>query len=246
MAGRSGTLAWSDDGGRSWTEASAFSEPLNWVDVKWCGGRFVALTYTGAAWSADGDRWEAASRGPRQTMYRLACGGGRFVAVGQRQAIFKSPDGDRWDGYEGHANGPNLYGVAYVGGRFFAVGSRGTILRSSDADQSGLTWTRAGEVSVTRNTLYGVAWGGGRFVAVGRNGTILRSSDGDQWTEVSGVPTEDHLRGVAWDGAQFIAVGDGGTILHSTNGDRWTTQRTAGLTAGRQRTSLLLGCPVRR
>ena len=94
-----GMIAHSPDG-VTWTSASAPATEERLSDVTWGGGRFVAVGGRTIVYSADGDRWTAASDTATETddrLTRVASNGTRFVAVGRGSGmIVHSDDGDQW------------------------------------------------------------------------------------------------------------------------------------------------------
>ena len=66
------------------------------------------------------------------SIFGIAYGGGRFVAVGNRKAWW-SPDGSAGSWIESNPGGTHSYnGIAYGGGRFVVVGSVGQAWWSPD------------------------------------------------------------------------------------------------------------------
>jgi uncharacterized repeat protein (TIGR01451 family) len=147
-----------------------------------------------------------------KTLYGLAYGQGRFVAVGENGAIVTSTDLVNWaQASSGTEN--RLESVVFGNNTFVAVGANATILSSAN----GTSWVvrNAGNT----NHLKGVAFGGNLFVAVGSRGTTITSPDGVNWT----TRTYDYqrLEAVSYANNRFISVGTGGTIWTSFNGINW-------------------------
>ena len=202
-------------------ERSATEQRLN--DVSWGGSRFVAVGDKGTiVYSADGDRWTAASDtaiSEEGHLVAVASNGMHFVAVGRvgSGAIVHSADGNRWTAASDTAVTNWFFDVTWAGTHFVAIGLHrddaanirlSRIVRSED----GNTWVKTGEVS---DFLRNPAHGNGRLVAI-RNGALMYSpADGTTWTEVTPAPTAQMLQAVAWNGTRFAAVGQNGTIVTS-------------------------------
>lgn len=111
-------------------------------------------------------------------MSAVTYGGGQFVAVGQRGAIFTSRDGLSWKRSPALPDEPFDFSASTYGqGLFVAVAAGGFIYSSPD----GVNWTR--QDSGTSQSFFDIVYGNGKFV-VGRNsGLILTSSDSFTWNE---------------------------------------------------------------
>ena len=84
----------------TWTQASAIATDERLADVTWGGDRFVAVAGGAVVYSADGDRWTAASDTATESddrLTRVTSNGTRFVAVGTGFGmIVHSDNGDQW------------------------------------------------------------------------------------------------------------------------------------------------------
>lgn len=148
----------------------------------------------------------------------LAYGKDIFVAIGERGAIFNSPDGIYW-ARKTSQHTSHLNGLTYAKGAFVAVGAEGRILTSMD---DGATWTE--RYSGTTEHLTAAAYGNGKYVAVGAYGTIVSSPDARNWTtERSG--STSFLGAAAYAGKKFIVVATDGTVLESPDGTNWSFSR---------------------
>jgi hypothetical protein len=236
---------WSRDG-RSWTPAKR--QPRSYLSggVVFAKGRFVAVgNYGGIETSVDGRRWTA-RRGTKKSLYGIAYGDGRFVAVspeysgGTCGAILASRDGIRWTVQKAgtRRNEIDAMGIAYGGGRFVTVGLDGDVLTSTHGEGwhavavpdevkslkplgDELYCHMANERR--RAAFYGVAYGNRQFVAVGWAGAIFTSPDGSVWTPRT-VTRLEAPNDVAFIGDRFVGVGSGGTIEASADGESWTAQ----------------------
>ncbi len=153
---------------------------------------------------------------PEADSFRVAFGGGMFLALGESGAIYTSVDASAWK-RQSSGTGRTLYDAVFSGDMFVAVGEGGSVITSPDA----VGWTA--RFSGTDRTLRGVAYGGGVFAAVGDSGLILTSRDGVTWTpRDSGIPQT--LNKISFGGETFVAVGVNGTLLTSPDGAVWTAR----------------------
>ena len=230
VAGGEGTntLAYSDDGGLTWTGLGTGLISTGTYSACWNGTRFI-VGGTGASntlgWSNDGITFTGLGLTPFSSNIRgIAWNGTRFVAAGQgTNNMAWSNDGITWNGL-GATTPFNLNGglcVAWNGTRFVAGGggSVNTLAYSTD----GITWTGLGN-TIFSSACNSVAWNGTRFVAVGSGtNTIAWSNDGITWTGLGATVFTTSGLGVAWNGTRFVAVGSGtNTIAYSTDGITWT------------------------
>lgn len=161
----------------------------------------------------------------------IGYGGGRFVAVGDRETVLISTDSTNW--VDRSLNTTNTFGnVAYGNGRFVAVGGTlppsilgfqlyqnggPAIITSTD----GTNWNSVN--SGTEMALQAVAFGNGQFVAVGSD-TILTSSDGNNWVK-RGTNATGFFVGVAYGNGQFLITGSTnnvGVVWVSPDGVNWS------------------------
>ncbi|MDR3151983.1 MAG: hypothetical protein LBT85_00725 [Bifidobacteriaceae bacterium] len=202
----------------TWLEASSDSIPSpGWRGLTYGDEKFVAVGVSGKiAYSNDGITWTYAGQFGN-VFEKVAYGGGKFIAVGQKN-IYYSSDGITWTKatYQ-EPTGTGLYGIAYGNGKFVAVGQTGETAYSTD----GITWV----LSVS-GTIYmrAVVWGKDKFVAVGSAGNIKISYDGITWEEPFSVGS-NQFNNIIWTGTQFIAIGLSGSITHSNTGlaDSWAS-----------------------
>ena len=90
---RGGTIIRSYDGDR-WERVldTGSRRSVEFRDVTWGGGRFVAVGSGGAiVYSTDGDRWKEADSPTSNSLDAVTWGAGRFVAVGDNGSILVSP-----------------------------------------------------------------------------------------------------------------------------------------------------------
>src|SRR5262249_453873 len=86
--------------------------------------------------SMDGTHWVHPSSGVLSSLYSVAFGHGRFVAVGNEGAVVTSVDGAKWTPVN-PVTDERLRSVVYAQGLFVAVGYNGTVITS----RNGLNWT---------------------------------------------------------------------------------------------------------
>lgn len=186
----------------------------------------VVLTVDAGEESIDVWHW----RNPRphgQTVYGLAYGNGRFLALcGQTGSVLVSSDGVNWT----FQTVPTFHGLGaaiYTQGQFVVVGGNGTILTSPDT----LTWTPRN--SGTSAHLSAIARSADRIVAVGANGAITTSVDGETWTPCTTTATTN-LRALHYAHGRFVAAGwttpfsNDSQFLVSEDGLTWTVSANAG------------------
>jgi hypothetical protein len=200
-----------------------------------------------------GTTWTPQASGTAGTLFSVARGGGRFVAVGDNGTILTSPNGKRWQRASTTPSGAALFGVAHGPKSLVAVGAAETtppgcvhssILpglsfplctqyndfptysgNATLTSPDGRRWTRVDVNS--SDAAYGIAWGHGRFAAVGA-ASALTSRNGRSWNaaslEAARAADFAYFTGVAWGHGQFVAVGFGGAVQTSPDGSAWTPQ----------------------
>ena len=163
------------------------------------------------------DRWQWRNPLPTgNSLFGVAFGEDRFVAVGALGATFLSSNGVNYSA-QSSVSTQRLNAVTFGGGQFVAVGNGGVIQTSPD----GGAWTL--QNSGTSFALLAVAYGSGKFVAVGENGITVSSPNGVTWSAgVSG--TSATLTGIAFGSGLFVAIGPYDTVFRSSDGLSWTPQ----------------------
>jgi hypothetical protein len=152
-----------------------------------------------------------------QTLYGVAYGAGKFVAVGENR-LYVSSNPQIWK-RPADTDFP-WRKVRFLNGNFIAVGGSGKILTSPD----GTTWTARNSGVTTE--LRDVAYGEGRYVVAGFGGVILSSSDLITWEKFNSGNALN-LYGVAFGNGTFLAVGDG-IAWTSSNGLLWRLRGQTG------------------
>lgn len=226
--GRTNSLAFSDDGGMTWTGItgkSIFSVEAR--DVTWNGQMWVAVgrgiafstaySYDGVTWMGPLDASGAPVNvfsyeisGPNASVSDISGGGNHviwngklWVATGTRTQITgKTP--------------PEYYTIAY----------------SAD----GKTWTGVPDSGATNTGFdvyaHGIAWNGRNYIATGRGTTntlvnftdvsSYSSSATSLWVGLGKSVFSIWGRGITWGAKRWMATGCGtNTIAYSTNGQNW-------------------------
>ena len=184
--------------------------------------------------SYDAVSWTPHASGTTNSYFnRLRFLNGRFVAVGDGDAIVTSFDGANWTPQNSglpippSPHDPNnylshLYNVTYANGIYVIVGKSSTILTSPDSAH----WTP--QTINVGCCLGDVAFGDGTFVISGYGGVIRTSPNGTAWTSQNSLPLPSSgLAGLVYAQGSFVGVGGGGAIFTSPNGTNWT-QRMSG------------------
>ena len=164
----------------------------------------------------------------------VAFGAGRYVAVGDRGAIFSSSDGVTWSRKDSKTT-RNLRSVIYGNNLFVAVGN-GNIIRTS---QNGEEWAERRYVG-EGELLLSAVYADGQFVIVGARGirdtngkltgtrgVIVTSANGITWNERSLPRTVPLLRSITHAGGKFVAAGNDETIVTSSDGITWSRTHPA-------------------
>jgi len=132
--------------------------------------------------SHDGTRWARHSSGIPNSLYSVAFGQARFVAVGNEGALVTSSDGAHWKRASSRTD-ERLRSIVFAKGQFVAVGYNGTVITSLD----GLRWTKRN--AQTEDRLQAVTFAEGHFIAAAKNGELINSADGKNWK--AGAPATD-------------------------------------------------------
>ena len=197
-------------------QAATYSASLNLVVAVGDNGTVVTSGDRGATWITR-------TQSVNKTLYGVAWGTDKFVAVGADGTILTSPTGTTW-AQQPSGTTKAIYAVTWTGAQFVAVGLDGEVVVSTNGtswapEASGLT---IGDElnSVTSN-------GASQVVAVGKAGKVA-VRNGGTWGPVQymGVPTVFY--GVSFAGGVYVAAGAGGAIRSSTDGGVTWNQKAAG------------------
>ena len=221
VAGYSGLLEHSSDGGAHWT-STPLGVNANLSSIDCMNGTCIAVTSTGVLRSTDMVRWSTVPiPNTASALAGITHGNGAFVMTGYG-SIYSSTDGRTWTVVP-VTPGTYLDGVAYGNGRFVAIGFNDVVLSSTD----GVRWSAAA-AGITPvgayPSLHSIAYGKGRFVIIDNSGAIYSSMDGVQWVAGhKGAPTGALTYG---ERAGFVAVGTAGASWHSVDGVTWDVAPT--------------------
>ncbi|MBX3750330.1 MAG: immunoglobulin domain-containing protein [Opitutaceae bacterium] len=246
----SNKLAYSTDGGLSWTIGSLLASPTGNVgfnNVAYVNGKFVAVgTAATIATSTDGITWGTANSGETflslvgvggngSTTYVTSVGG--VILSSTDNVTFTRPMSPPFSTAAMVTN-PTFLSVKDIDGTLWAVGGNssatgGVILKSTDGQTFSNTLSSnpqpdIWEIIKVGATYYAV---GGLFVNSTNYNAILTSNDGAAWTAQSMGGFTAPIRSIAYLNGQFITVGAGNSIRTSPDGVTWT-QRTSGLAGG--------------
>jgi len=219
VVGSSGTVAYSGNGGNTWTrQSSNTTSTLHGVwftstNVGWAVGRYGTILRTvssGQSWST----WSSGISSDLNAVHFVSSNRGWIV--GQAGTVLTTTNGYNWTSRDSETQFA-LNDVCFVDSyRGWAVGNYGTILRSTNGGQ---TWTP--QNSGTTAVLYGVdftntyeGW------AVGSYGVILHTHNGGQtWTRQSNSVGYAVLSGVDFiNSNEGWIVGQNGIMLYTDNG----------------------------
>lgn len=224
IAGDSGLVLFTEDGGETWTSQKSGTQPIYGMSAgdaqKAHGvGRYGTMLRT----DNNGVSWRGQQQGTTSRLNGAAWTGEMAgIVVGASGLVMKTEDaGDSW---ASRTLGPNdLYDIAFNGSATgWLVGSGGFIGKTTD---HGSSWTP--QTSGISTTLYGVdvassstAW------ACGAGGTILRTTDGGENWEALTSGTTQTLNDIFFiDENRGWVAGTGGTVrTTSDGGDTWTAQ----------------------
>jgi hypothetical protein len=227
--GGGNTLAYSNDGGLTWTGLGTSIFGTAATVVCWNGTRFVAggSGTNGLAWSNDGITWNGLGTAIFNLNPNVIINNGvRFVAGapgGTTNTLAWSNDGVTWNGLGTTTfSGGGCSGIVWTGTRFIAGGNGTTNTLAYSTD--GITWTGLGN-SVFSSNCNKIAWNGSRLVAVGSGGNTLAYSDdgGFTWTGLGTSIFSIVGQSVLWNGTRWVAGGaSNNRLAWSNDGITWT------------------------
>ncbi len=194
----------------------------------WDNERFVSVSQSGIATSADGVTWTsqtvAGSPYLRDVLFNKWAVGERgvpeYIAVGHGGVIFTSNNTVDWYS-KTTPNTKDLKAVAYDGTTYVVVGEDGTVLTS----QNGNTWVA--QTSGTTNDLEDIIYNDDydAFYAVGNNDTILKSTNsGVTWTALESGTISQNIQSISWfEGTMVAGVARAHILISDDGGDTWET-----------------------
>lgn len=219
--GQRGHVLWSDDGGRSWTQAAVpVSTDLTAVHFAsaergWaCGhdGVVLATRDGGRSWARqlDGRAVERLLRGWVRSHV------GRAPRAAVEQAEFLAGRG---------ADQP-LLGIWFADERTgFAVGAFDLVLATADGGETWTPWV--GRTDNPRALhLLAIGRAAGAVLVAGEQGLLLRLDRGGERFRAIPAPRRGSLFGITGDGAAALVYGLRGTVLRSDDGARWREVQT--------------------
>ncbi|MCP6699819.1 WD40/YVTN/BNR-like repeat-containing protein [Pseudomonas donghuensis] len=254
--GDRGHILFSDDQGKTWTQAKVPTRQLltavYFVDDQhgWAVGhdaQILASTDGGATWSKQFE--DLAREAPLLDVWFKDTQHG--FAVGAYGALLETTDGGKtWNEVGDRLNNEDqfhLNGIAAVkDAGLFIVGEQGSMFRSSD---DGQTWEKL--EGPYEGSLFGVTGTAQprTLLAYGLRGNLYRSTDfGDSWQQIELKAARGNLEfGLAsatlLDDGSLVLVGNGGSVLRSSDdgqsfsvfnrADRIALAGVSGLSGGR-------------
>nr|WP_225776936.1 YCF48-related protein [Pseudomonas sp. Marseille-Q3773] len=230
VVGDRGHILFSDDQGRTWTQARVPTRQLLtavfFLDDKrgWAVGhdaQVLASNDGGATWSKQFE--DLAREAPLLDVAFLDAGHG--FAVGAYGALLETTDGGQhWQDVAERLDNPDqlhLNGIAQVrDAGLFIVGEQGSMFRSAD---NGQTWSKV--QGPYEGSLFGVIGTAQprTLLAYGLRGNLFRSTDfGDSWQPIELKAARGSLEfGLAGatlvEDGSLVLVGNGGSVLRSTD-----------------------------
>ena len=205
--------------GTSWTLVD-WTGVLDYSKIVYGNQKFVAIgSQNKIACSTDGTSWTELQNlpfsGNSESIYGIAFGGGKFVAVGGSNSAGKiatSTDGETWTTVSptvfNSGNFKSINCIAYGGGKFVASNSKATAY-SSD----GTNWTpiiREKENGTTYSAFFledfsCLAYGNGKWIGLKGTSMMGYSSDGITWTPALNPPNITFPGGAIYGNGKFVA-----------------------------------------
>jgi hypothetical protein len=225
-AGPTGAIYTSTDGVNWSMDTTGTHKQLYCIAAS--GGRTLASGVE-MTFSPGGKTWATRTFDATRNLKSVAYGNGRYVAVGDWDAMQISTDGTLWSSSVGKVG--NLYTkVIFADGKFTALGSEKSIVTSVDGDN----WTVA-LPQVIPYTFTDVAFGNSGFVAIGNTfdtfsskSIAYGSTHGATWASLAANMIT--VRAMAYGGDKYVAVGYNGTVLSSADGIKWESRAVPGFT----------------
>lgn len=192
-------------------------------------GQFVALATGGtvAAYSRDGEAWDAAELPSSGNWKAVAAGNNRFVAITRGSAAAASSlNGVNWTARV-LPTSRNWEAVAYGNGRFVAIASSGNNLRAAYST-NGTTWLSGSMPTIgdsSLNEFIDITYGKGVFVALANSQNVVAvSSTGATWQGYIMDVTDSSQRdwvSIAYGNNRFVAISSTGDVAYSFDAITW-------------------------
>ena len=242
--GERGTVLLSDDGAKSWRQATVPVQvtltAVRFVDARqgWAVGHLGVILKTddgGQTWTKQLDGVQAAKavadsgdersrrfadEGPDKPFFDIDfIDAQRGFAVGAYNLAFETRDGGRhWTPMLARLPNPkslHLYGVRAAGGRVYIAGEQGLLLASSDDGTS-----FAALPSAYKGSFFGLlATRSGALVAYGLRGNAWRSADqGASWARLDTGVQASISAALELDGGELALLAQTGELLRSRDG----------------------------
>ncbi len=228
-----GHIAYSTDGGKTWTESLGISSDKLWKSVTYGDGIFIAEAGDVVAYSNDGGQtWTEKTLSV--PVSAIAYGNGIFVAItggeyDKSDTVFVSNNGGvNW---VKSTLTENTYWVSviYGGDRFIAVAGGHYAAGVAAMSQDGMSWqfsdlSMAGYIQNVSSMVYGA----GKYVALLRGvGSIISEDSGNTWarTMLPPLPEFGDWHSIIYGPDGFVAQADVDNIVAiSPDGKNWTTR----------------------
>jgi len=227
VVGERGHILYSDDQGKSWTQAQvAVRTQLNavyFVDAKrgWAVGEDAVILHTtdgGRSWQKQFDARDAEMKGPLLDVYFKNASEG--YAVGVFNKLYRTTDGGKhWEAWQEHADNLDEWHffamTTTTSDTLYITSEAGLLFRSNDGGESFVPMQTAHDGSFHGILAKRGADGLDRLILSGVGGKLFTSVDGgESWVELNSQ-TEAGLSGGSWlsDGSALVVGGDG-ILLH--------------------------------
>ena len=218
-------IAYSSDG-IEWKRADDKNIYCTFNGVTWGNNKFICFNWNSEmAYSSDGIKWTYLKCSPfGNTVYDIACGNERYVAVGEYGIIAGKDYSYDEDVLFFNAQFADLYmkSIAWGNGKFVAVGDEGKIIYTND----GWNWFDTADKPFNSESLNGIAFGNGKFVCGGLSAFLAYSNDGVNWgppnkIDISHLDICNQVNSINWVNDRFIAIGLDNKMAWSYDGIDW-------------------------
>jgi len=160
----------------------------------------------------------------------ICYGDGRFLAYGEKDGFFNSPDAVNWTKANITVKPPSCH-LSFEHGLFRCfslIANQKSELFNKDSlciitSRDGTTWKSGTTLAVVGNKFTDATFGNGTWLCVGELGTMVHSSDGNSWTIEKRI-THNNLTGAAYGTGLFIVTGGHGEIFVSRDAHHWTNR----------------------
>lgn len=184
--------------------------------------RYVITGYNTVLTAGEDLNWTEIASPPAGFFEEVVWGGdpvNMFVAVGDDNSIYTSPNGENWtrrfvinDDDTGQLT---LKDVVWTGTRFVVVGAQGTTIVSDN----GLDW----QIVTSGAHFNGLVYIGSEFLALGNYGRTAASTNGDSWEYRYLGADYYHIHDLATNGSNYVAVGQTYSLV-SDDLTTWNSQ----------------------